>query len=400
MPARRATSSVVVVGGGIAGCTIAYELARLGAKVTLLERQAIGCAASGRNTGTLLQQSEPRVRELMQRSLEIYQELDEQIGLRQIEQLVVASNEADFKKAEERVRAIEAGGIKVEYASAADLRHDFSLMADDLPGGFVVEGAGLLDPLRSTAAFARRAKQLGTEIHLGQEVVGWVEDGSAIRGVKTAVDEYSCDTVVLATGPWLPELASEVPVSAGRGWLLRQQSCPEAVPWVIEETSWPDQADLGRAMRPPTMTEISEEKYSSPVAEAFVVAPQMDGGNLVGASLAPSLMGPVEGAVVAARIASRALRFAPGMATVPVRSSWFAHRPMTPDGLPAAGRVRENLFMHGGHGSLGVQSAPATARWLANKLYHPTAGGDFDWIDCSRLLDGRYPSAGTWIGPR
>src|SRR5690349_19302841 len=69
---RMATIEVGVVGGGIAGTTIAYELARRGARVTLFERGSIAGEASGRNMGLLLNQIETGVVRIMQRSLDVY----------------------------------------------------------------------------------------------------------------------------------------------------------------------------------------------------------------------------------------------------------------------------------------------------------------------------------------
>ncbi|TME19369.1 MAG: FAD-binding oxidoreductase, partial [Chloroflexi bacterium] len=68
-------AEVVVVGGGIAGCTVAYELARRGLRVVLVERDSIAEAASGRNMGLLLNQTEPEVVRIMRRSLDVYREL-------------------------------------------------------------------------------------------------------------------------------------------------------------------------------------------------------------------------------------------------------------------------------------------------------------------------------------
>jgi glycine/D-amino acid oxidase-like deaminating enzyme len=136
------------------------------------------------------------------------------------------------------------------------------------------------------------------------------------------------------------------------------------------------------------------------VAEAFVVVPRSDGGHLLGASLAPSLIGPPEDGDVASRIARRALTFAPGMSAAPISGAWFAHRPMSPDGLPIAGMLDEGLYVHGGHGSLGMQSAPASARWLARHILEPGSTDSLDWLDCSRVIAPGEDSRFRWISPR
>ena len=66
------------------------------------------------------------------------------------------------------------------------------------------------------------------------------------------------------------------------------------------------------------------------------------------------------------QVARRAVEIAPGLAGVGVAAAWFGLRPMTPDGMPIVGRLEvEGLHAHGGHWSIGMMAAPATARWLA-----------------------------------
>ncbi|TMC12844.1 MAG: FAD-binding oxidoreductase, partial [Chloroflexi bacterium] len=114
---RMAISEVGVVGGGIAGCTIAYELARRGLKVTLFERGPIAGEASGRNMGLLLNQTEPGVVSIMRRSLEIYRELakgEVEFQLREVPQLVVATDESQFAAMSKRAFEMRAVGMQVE----------------------------------------------------------------------------------------------------------------------------------------------------------------------------------------------------------------------------------------------------------------------------------------------
>src|SRR2546421_4109888 len=85
----------VVVGGGIAGCTVAQELARRGRNVSLLEQGGFAQAASGRNMGLLLNQVESLPVRMMQTSIEIYRELEAGGGgfaMRQVDQMFVAGD--------------------------------------------------------------------------------------------------------------------------------------------------------------------------------------------------------------------------------------------------------------------------------------------------------------------
>ena len=98
-------------------------------------------------------------------------------------------------------------------------------------------------------------------------------------------------------------------------------------------------------------------------AATVTLVGQPAGHALLGTSLAPSLLEPVEAVDMPRRIARRALDLLPGLAEVSITRGWYGLRPMSPDGLPLVGPTAvEGLFVHGGHGSIGMQSAPWTAR--------------------------------------
>src|ERR1700737_80649 len=100
----------IVVGGGIAGCTVAYELARRGRDVTLREQHSLAHAASGRNMGLLLNQVEPLPVRIMRTSIDIYHELEtlRSFSLRQADQLLLAGDESQLALTSPRIAAIRA----------------------------------------------------------------------------------------------------------------------------------------------------------------------------------------------------------------------------------------------------------------------------------------------------
>ncbi|MGO8951685.1 MAG: NAD(P)/FAD-dependent oxidoreductase [Ktedonobacterales bacterium] len=388
----------LVIGGGIAGCTIAYELASRGQEVLLLERDSLATAASGHNTGTLLSQSEAEVMQMLRESVPIYRELESgpvPFHLRQSTQLLLAQDEAQWEAARKRAEQIAHLGGDVHPVDSTELRRQFPPLRQALAGGYVVSDAWTLDPLGATASFAYAAREAGATIRSHVRVIHLAVQSGRIDGVLTEDGRVSADTVVLATGPWMNELLRDIatsqtwlrlPMGTGRGWLLGVDQLPAAVPWVIEEIAWPDQEVLGKMTRLQTLAELASRTQDQPAVEAFVLAPMVNGGALLGASLAPALRGATEGIEMPQRLARHALDLAPGLGDVQVANAWYGFRPMMADGLPVAGEMPiAGLYVHGGHGSLGMQSAPATARWLANVMLGRSAAAERPWLDPLRF---------------
>ena len=224
-------------------------------------------------------------------------------------------------------------------------------------------GRVTVEPEAATRAFAEAARSAGARDpdrrarRLGAGRDGVLTDGGPV----------AADAVVLATGPWMADLVAH----AGEGGPRLAAAAERLdVPWIVEEVSWPDQAVLGRAAEPVPIADVAAGLVDVPVGECALLCPLPGGDGLLGASLSTSLRDAVEGVNAPRRIATRVLEVAPGLQT---RSSarWWGLRPMTPDGLPVAG-LADGVWVHGGHGSLGMQAAPATAAWLAAAMH----GGD------------------------
>lgn len=362
----------VVVGGGIAGCSVALHLARRGQRVVLLEQRHIAACASGRNQGLLLNQVEPEVVSVMRRSLEIYAELaagDPGFDLRPVGQVLLARDQDQLTVAAAKAAAMEALGMRTERLSIDQLRSEFPQLAQDLAGGYLIAGAHAIRPFEATHALAQAAREAGCEVRSGIRVASVAVRSGRVEGVRTDDGIVPADAVILATGPWLADLAGGLPVTAARGWVLRTARLPFTLPFTIEEMSWPDQDQLGRLGRPPTLAEIARGGHDRPAVQALVINQFASGEALLGASMAPSLREAVEGVEMPRMIAEHALKLAPGLAATKITAAWYGMRPMTPDGMPVAGGAgADGLFAHGGHGSIGMMSAPAIGRWLVESI--------------------------------
>jgi glycine/D-amino acid oxidase-like deaminating enzyme len=369
------TREVVVVGGGIAGCTAVHALARAGLRVTLFEQRHIAYGASGRNLGLLLNDLACDSVEMMRDALKVYRELAEgpvPFELRQVSYLLLPFTDQQASVVGERVAELRACGLDSEELSEAELRSRLPQVRPGAPGAHLVHGPWALSAAAATRAFAEAARAAGARLETGVRVGQVLSRSGRVEGVLTDRGRVACDAVVVANGPWLTDLVDDAPVSTGRGWVLRTGHLDFELPWVLVDVSWPDLDELGRAARAPSLAEVAAGDYDRPVAATVSMVRQPGGRALLGTSLAPSLREPVEGVDMPSRIAGRALELLPGLGEVSVTAGWYGMRPMTPDGLPIAGPTEvEGVYVHGGHGSIGMQSSPWTAAALARLM----AGG-------------------------
>lgn len=380
------------MGGGIAGCTAAFELARRGARVTLLEQRSIAWAASGRNNGGLMNTSDPTTVEIMHQSREIYRELAEgpvSFDLRQRDSVRVASDESQLVVARERAAGLAAVGEEVEEVDSGWLQREVGWLRLQAVGGFLLRGTWTMTPALATAAFADAARRAGAEIRCGVRVLRVEQAGGRLTGLTTDAGPIAADVVVLAGGPWLPDLLPELPIAAARGWLLRLTAVPGRLDYSLQESAWADLDELGRVSTYPTLSEVAEPHYDRPVSEMVLLGPLPDGDVLLGASMARSLVGAVEGVDMPRRLAARALAMAPGLAGARVRASWYGMRPMTPDGRPVVGATAvEGLYVNGGQGSVGMMVAPAASHWLAASIEAGRGDARLAGYDPRRFLAG------------
>ncbi|TMF89385.1 MAG: FAD-binding oxidoreductase [Chloroflexi bacterium] len=388
-----AISEVAIVGGGIAGCTIARELARKGARVRLLEQQSIAAGASGRNAGLLhAAEGGPDVARMMRASWSVYAELEDgpvNIEKVTLDQLLLATDPQQFEAGKTIARQIagDSRGFRVDAVEAQELRREYPQLNPDLAGGFLVHDVWMIDPASATRAFAEAARLAGAQVSAGEKVGKIVRRSGRVEGVLTDSGRIAADVVIVATGSRLTDLLPSMPITVGRGWMMRIGGLDFDLP-VLEEMSrsWISIEGQGTATRPPALTEVAAGGYDVPTVVAFAYLPKGKGVGIVGTSVARSLKDAVEGVDMPQRIARLALEFVPAFAKAHTEAAWFGERPMTPDGMPIAGPLPEaGLWVHGGHGTFGMLAAPATAAWLAAAIEGEPASPHLAALDPMRF---------------
>ncbi len=368
---------VVVVGGGIIGAACAFELARAGAAVTLLEKDGLAAGASGRNLGYLDTSKDPVLAPVARASLDHYLELatdppspffldDEPIGT-----LAVTIDEDEIEDLQAWAKAAEAVGVPLEHLGAAARELEPELSPDVVDAYLLHEGHRV-DPLALTVCYGALARNAGATMRHHAPARRLVERRDRVAGVTTDDGLLDADTVVLAAGPWSSALARplgiRLPVASARGWLVH--AAPERPlfrHWIQSGARRLLKGETVVATEPGpllvSMGEFGEGLETRDIAPMIQPAP--DGSILTGTSREPSFAADAYDLEVPRIVAAQAARLVPALADAPVLSTWSGVRPVTLDERPMIGWAREGLFVATGHGSEGVILGAGSAELAA-----------------------------------
>ena len=209
------SADVIVIGGGLHGCSAALHLARAGAKVIVLEKDHVARHASGVNAGGVRRLGRHLAEvPLAVASFELWQRIadlvDDSCGFECAGQIKVAENEAEFDSLRSRVAELGALGFHHEELIGRDeLREQLPALADHCVGGIICREDGAALPFRTTLAFKRRGESLGVQFFEGTRADYLARDGSLWR-VTTGAGMFEAPAVVNAAGAWAGRIAEQL----------------------------------------------------------------------------------------------------------------------------------------------------------------------------------------------
>ena len=202
------TADVVIIGGGVVGCSIAYHLARRGARdVLVLERDAVGAGTTSKAAGGIRAQfpTETEIRFSLE-AIRVFERFEEEFGVdpgyRKIGYLFLISESEDLRGYESRVALQRSLGVDVRIIAPSEAKALVpALHVDDLIAAVWGPNDGMAGPAEVTNAFARRARELGARIVEGVDVDGIEVQGGRATAVVTASGTVETRVVVNAAGP-------------------------------------------------------------------------------------------------------------------------------------------------------------------------------------------------------
>ena len=361
------SADVVVVGGGVIGCSVAWALAREGLSVRVIEQRELAAEASGAAAGMLLPYGESAGSSVFPRwaceALEAFpalcSELHERSGIDpELERCGALYLALDASSAAE----LEAR--RTAFPDAALESLDASTARDAAPGLSDAVRAALWSPreahVRSpqlARAYAGAAESLGASILRGVSARALVRDADRVCGVATSTGHIAAGAVVVCAGAWAPELVTQpLPVTPVRGQIVALDN-----------------------PAPPLRSIV--------MAGATYLIPKRDGSLVLGATeehvgfdrrVTPGGVGELLEAGCALLPRLRATGF---------RGAWAGLRPATPDGLPAVGAVADapGLFVAAGHFRNGVLLSPVTGALIAAQVLGKSPPPELEAVSPSRF---------------
>ena len=332
----------------------AAHLAETGRRVVLLERDVIGAGASGRNSGVVQHPFDPVLVELHLATLGLYRALEDD-RFRLPERPVGLLNVThDADEAARLTQALQASHPELQptYLAPGDAAGLEPALAPGVAACRLEIGYPV-GPLAATEAYARLAERRGVEFQLGSAARPRIERGTVAGAILDDGRQIDAAAVVVATGPWTPELIDPT----GRWRPIRPL-------WGVVATI--------ELERPPHHVLEEAESGIEPGAETVTDDPGL-AFSLMTANGASSLGSaflddePDAAALVPALVA-RGARFVPEVGRAPTRGHRQCARPLSADGRPLIGRVPwvEGLWVAAGPGPWGISTGPASGRLLAD----------------------------------
>jgi len=209
-------ASVVIVGGGIIGCSLAYHLTLRGCRdVVLLERKQLTCGTTWHAAGLVGQlRATYNLTRLAQYTTNLYASLEQETGqatgFRQTGSVAIATHQARFEELKRGASMAKCFGLEVQTLTPSEIASMWpGVTVSDVVGGVYLPKDGRTNPIDTTQALAKGAKSRGARIFencAAQEIV--VENGKAV-GVRTEFGTIRADMVVNCAGMWAHELGAK-----------------------------------------------------------------------------------------------------------------------------------------------------------------------------------------------
>ena len=349
------SGDVAIIGAGLVGLSIAFELAERGARVHVFERGEPGKGTSWAGAGVLSPYADRAVDgallALCRSSLSEYPAFVERVrALSSIDPFLhvdgvmhAALDAEQLEEVQSFADRLDGCGATYRWLDAREAREREPVLGDRVTGAVLVESEGRIDNRMLGVALAAACLKLGVGVHEGVTSLRIEYDDERVRGVRTELGFTEATSVVNAAGAWASAVDG-VP--------------PSCVPPVF-----PVRGQMLAMMAP-----LGFIRHALYIPGIYFV-PRDDGRLLLGATVEPNVDDARPTAEGIHGMLHKALAALPGLRALPVIETWAGLRPGTADGKPFLGPAPlAGYYLATGHYRNGILLAPATGRLLADAI--------------------------------
>ena len=383
---------VIIIGGGIIGSSVAWQLARRKKKVLVIERKDVCSGSAGATDGVVgYHTKKPGLQlDLAVQSIEMFRTLNRDLetnveygleagGMQPVEDKdqwdMLASMAAEQRRS----------GVDIRMISAEEACSIEPNLNPDIYGALWSPTGGKVNPLAMTFGFARAAKRLGAVYLTETEVTHILTEGGRAVGVNTSAGEFRADCIVDAAGAWAGKVAAlagiDLPIRPRKGQLL----ITEPIGPFLRATVQCAMYNVIK-FRPETIKDPAVLKLGSSLS----IEQQESGGLIIGGTREFADFEEENTFEAVETMVKRAVRFFPALKDVSIIRCFSGFRPYTPDGLSMMGEVRTlpGFYMAAGHEGDGIALSPITGRLMAELITDGKTSYDITPFSPNRFLKG------------
>ena len=366
---------VVIVGGGVMGCSIQYNLADRGMNNSLLvEKNVLGSGSTSRSQAILrMHYSNPETAVMAWKSLKIFREFEEITGISsgftETGYLLAVPEHYRKPMLENLVmqQQLDIDVAEVDFSFVEGL--GFKTYPDEGEAYCWEPLSGFADPHSVTVGYADRSRALGSDIDIGNHVKGINIDRGRVVGVKTSTGDVHSDSVIVATGPWSRMLLSELGLDFGIKTVRHQVFLLDRGDEFVTPTPIIGDVNFGFSARPDIgnviMVGVGEDEVVGPSEYNQSVDTEM----LI-------------------KTQSSLARRIPGVLDATFVGGWSGLFTVTPDWHPILGKIDgiEGLYLAVGFSGHGFKLSPMVGQVMSDIVLGQTSKS----IDVSALGADRF----------
>lgn len=386
---------IVIIGGGAIGTSVAYHLARDGAKdVLLLEKAQLTHGCTWHAAGLVGQlRGKKNLTRLMQNSVAVFDRLEEETGQhiawKKVGSLRLAGSEARWSEIRRSMTQAKGFGVECHSLSADEAAARFPfIVKSGIEGAAFIPGDGYIDPYSLTMAYARGARMNGARIEEGVTVEEIILENRRAVGVVTNGGNISCDILVNCAGLWAKRVGEMAGVALAAGVVEHQYFLTEKTLTLDPELT--------------TLRDPDNNFYLKPDTGSFAIGGWEDGSKGCWRGKPPVDFGRELFAPNMERLELFALPAAerlPVLNEIGIQTVINGPIPVSADGEPIMGLAPEldNFYVACGF-TAGIAASGGAGLALSNMILHGDAGMDLWPFDVRRF--GKVHAQGRYLDER